>query len=61
MNKDKMLWDKILRDINRTQLRQLSDDEQEILKKNLSSSEIYGLICSRGPLNEYKLKQIIAN
>lgn len=39
----------------------LSDDEQEILKKNLSSSEIYGLICSRGPLNEYKLKQIIAN
>ena len=39
----------------------LSDDEQEILKKNLSSSEIYGLICSRGPVNEYKLKQLITN
>ena len=39
--------------------RALSENELKILEKDLFSSEIYGLLCSRGPINEYQLKQII--
>lgn len=37
----------------------LSDNEFALLCDTLNASEIYGLLCSKGPVNEYRQKQII--